>query len=62
MKIGKTAQSSRRNLQESPNKTLGDSMAVRQVEGEEDGGVDKDALAFIRAKKHVQDIHKAKRK
>jgi len=65
LKLGKTAQSSRRHLHDSPSK-LGDSIsrtkAGRDEASDEEGGTDKDALAFIRAKKHVQDVHRAKRK
>lgn len=37
-----------------------DQGGMRRSEGEE-GGVDNDALAFIRAKRKVDDLHKAKR-
>lgn len=44
--------------------TLEDQMDVeddRNDRNDEDGGVDQDALAFIRAKKNVVNLHKAKK-
>lgn len=45
---------------------MGDSISktkgARDEASDDEAGIDKDALAFIRAKKHVHDIHKARRK